>query len=224
MGRSFDDVKKEDGSGSSKAQVAVEAKTPAATNTAGFGFFSVAESSSPTSSPSSGAHTSPESDTYAHESVENAAGGYADEDIMFGMNPVEEADNRVVHVPRGTSVDYISAPWGLVDPLFKDLSQISRFYIYHCMLSSWNLCVSLLTDDIGHRQSTHGQRLRCIFPVQEPVARYYLVSRRLAPSRTRHMCDGRATLLVDVGFGLIPDALVFEQPLDQRLTSVSRRY
>lgn len=225
MGRSFDDVKKEDGSESSKTQVTVEAKTAAATNTAGFGFFSVADSSSPTSSPSSGAHTSPESDTYAHESVENAAGGYADEDTMSSMNPVEETDNRVVHravhVPRGTSVDYISAPWGLVDPLFKDLSQISRFYLYHCMLSPCDLWVSLLTDDIGHRQSTHGQRLCCILSVQEPLARYYLVSRRLAASRTRHMCDERATLLADVGIGLVPDALVFEQPLDQRVTSVS---
>lgn len=136
MGRSFDDVKKQDGD--EKVQVAVKAKSPAATNTAGFGFFSVAESSSPTSSPSSGAHTSPESDTYAHESVENAAGEHTDEDNMFGMISVEEKDNRVVHVPRGTSVDYISAPWGLVDPLFKDMSQISRFYLYHCMLSSCN--------------------------------------------------------------------------------------
>lgn len=141
MGRSFDDVKKQDGN--EKAQVAVEAKALAATNTARFGFFSVAESSSPTSSPSSGAHTSPESDTSAHESVENAAGGHTDEDNMFGMNPVEEKDNRVVHVPRGTSVDYISAPWGLVDPLFKDMSQISRFYLYHCMLPPCNLWCEL---------------------------------------------------------------------------------
>jgi hypothetical protein len=141
MGRSFDDVKKRDGN--EKAQVAVEAKAPAATNTAGFGFFSVAESSSPTSSPSSGAHTSPESDTYAHESVENAAGGHTDEDNMFGMNPVEEKDNRVVHVPRGTSVDYISAPWGLVDPLFKDMSQISPFYQYQCMSPPCNLWCEL---------------------------------------------------------------------------------
>lgn len=137
MGRSFDDVKIS--AGDSKAQVSAEAKVPTATKTAGFGFFSIAESSSATSSPSSGAHTSPESDTYVQESVENAASGHADENIPFGLDATEEPDNRVVHVPRGTPADFISAPWGLVDPLFKDMSQISRFYLFHCMVS---FCVS----------------------------------------------------------------------------------
>lgn len=42
-------------------------------------------------------------------------------------------DDSLVHVPR-TSVDSngIPEPWGLVDPLFKDLSQASRFYLSHC--------------------------------------------------------------------------------------------
>lgn len=31
------------------------------------------------------------------------------------------------------TLDYVPTPWGLVDPLLKDLSPLSRFYIYHCM-------------------------------------------------------------------------------------------
>jgi hypothetical protein len=27
---------------------------------------------------------------------------------------------------------YIPTPWGLVDPVLKDLSPLSRFYILHC--------------------------------------------------------------------------------------------
>lgn len=133
MGRSFDDVKKPDGD--AKAQCSTQAQVPDAPNTAGFGFFSIAESSSPTSSPSSGAHTSPESDIYVQETVETAAFGQAEGDIILGSSSTEEPDNRVVHVPRGASADFTSAPWGLVDPLFKDMSQMSRFYLFHCMLS-----------------------------------------------------------------------------------------
>lgn len=133
MGRSFDDVKKPDGD--SMAQASSQAKVTPAANTAGFGFFSIAESSSTNSSPSSGAHTSPESNSFAQEIVEDAPLENADSDIIFGSCSTEEQDNRVVHVPRGASADYISAPWGLVDPLFKDMSQISRFYLFHCMFS-----------------------------------------------------------------------------------------
>jgi hypothetical protein len=149
MGRSFDDVKKPDGD--TKAQSSTQTQVSAVANTAGFG--SIAGSSSPTSSPSSGAHTSPESDTYVHETVETAASGHADGDILLGSNATEESDNRVVHVARGASTDFVSAPWGLVDPLFKDMSQISRFYLFHCMLSLYYivLYLSLLTDYIRFR-------------------------------------------------------------------------
>jgi hypothetical protein len=134
MGRSFDDVKKPDGD--SKAEASTQANMCPATNTAGFGFFSIAEQSSATSSPSSGAHTSPESESYVQEIVEHAAPESADGDIIFGSSSTDEPDNRVVRVPRAASADFVSAPWGLVDPLFKDMSQISRYYLFHCMLSS----------------------------------------------------------------------------------------
>jgi hypothetical protein len=157
MGRSFDDVKKPDGD--TKAQSSTQTQVSAVANTAGFGFFSITESSSPTSSPSSGAHTSPESDTYVHETVETVTSGHADGHISLGLNATEEADSRMVHVPRGASTDFISAPWGLVDPLFKDMSQISRFYLFHCMLFLFFIMLNprLLTDYIEPRQSTYGQ-------------------------------------------------------------------
>ncbi|KAJ5439538.1 uncharacterized protein N7458_010536 [Penicillium daleae] len=129
MGRSFDDVKKPDGD--SKAEASTQANMCPATNTAGFGFFSIAEQSSATSSPSSGAHTSPESESYVQEIVEHAAPESADGDIIFGSSSTDEPDNRVVRVPRAASADFVSAPWGLVDPLFKDMSQISRYYLFH---------------------------------------------------------------------------------------------
>lgn len=176
MGRSFDDVKKPDGD--TKAQSSTQTQVSAVANTAGFGFFSIAESSSPTSSPSSGAQTSPESDTYVHETVESAASGHADGDIILGLNATEEPDNRVVYVPRGAATPLISAPWGLVDPLFKDMSQISRFYLFHCTFPVFCIILlRLLTDYVGPRQSTYGQRLCCIFTVQEPLAGYHFSSR-----------------------------------------------
>lgn len=222
MGRSFDDVKKPDGD--SKAQSSTQAKVTAATNTPGFGFFSIAESSSATSSPSSGAHTSPESDTHIQEIVEHAGLENVDEEIMYGSGFTEEPDNRVVHVPRAASTDYIQAPWGLVDPLFKDMSQMSRFYLFHCTLCKPVLNkLSFLLTALS-RQPTYGQRLCCIFPVQEPMAGHHFASRRLATSRTRVMRHGRSTLFVNVGLRFVPDALVLEQPLDQQLTSVARRY
>lgn len=147
MGRSFDDVKKPDGG--SKAQSSTGAKTTAATNTSGFGFFSIAESSSATSSPSSGTHESPESDTYVQESMGHAGLEIADEGIIYRSGSTEEPDNRVVHVPRAGSTDYISAPWGLVDPLFKDMSQMSRFYLFHC-----TLCKHILSNRLSFLLTT----------------------------------------------------------------------
>ncbi|KAJ5155858.1 Protein of unknown function DUF3468 [Penicillium capsulatum] len=40
---------------------------------------------------------------------------------------------RYEHGARSPSspVDYIPAPWGLVDPLVKDFGQLSRFYLFH---------------------------------------------------------------------------------------------
>ena len=63
---------------------------------------------------------------------------------LVALQPAAEGlgsgdDNSLVYaediVPTGyfPIPEYIPAPWGLVDPLVKDLSPLSRFYIYHCM-------------------------------------------------------------------------------------------
>ncbi|KAJ5174650.1 uncharacterized protein N7482_000527 [Penicillium canariense] len=129
MGRSFDDAKKREGD--SKGQALSQTTITAAANAGGLGSFPIAESSSATSSPSSGAHTSPESEACVQETVANPVFGNVDGHILFGLSKLEELDNRVVHVPRGASADRIPSPWGLVDPLLKDLTQISRFYLFH---------------------------------------------------------------------------------------------
>jgi hypothetical protein len=36
---------------------------------------------------------------------------------------------------------YIPTPWGLVDPVLKDLSPLSRFYILHCMSLIPHVCL-----------------------------------------------------------------------------------
>lgn len=131
MGRSFDDVNKP--ATGSKRQSPAEAQLAP---TSGFGFYRLAESSSDTESPGSAAHASPEADTWVHERLGDAISGTGVEDILMELNPREEPDNRVVHVPRGTSAEYVQAPWGLVDPLHKDLSQTARFYLFHCRISS----------------------------------------------------------------------------------------
>ncbi|KAJ5692817.1 hypothetical protein N7462_002240 [Penicillium macrosclerotiorum] len=128
MGRSFDDVMKPESV--SKHQESAAPNSPTAP-TDSFGFFSVAESSSDTSSPSSGVHTSPEADAWATEAPEVAPCAFVEEDNSVGLNLHEESDQMVVHVPRGTSAEYIPTPWGLADPVLKDLGQLSRFYIYH---------------------------------------------------------------------------------------------
>lgn len=131
MGRSFDDVKKP--ANSSKPQPSAQPQASTAPNT-GLGFFPIAESSSDTESPGSGTHhTSPEQDTWALEPSEDITFGAGDAETLLSFVPSEEPENRVVHVPRGTDQSqYIPAPWGLVDPLLKDLSQTARFYLYHC--------------------------------------------------------------------------------------------
>lgn len=63
------------------------------------------------------------------------------------LEPTQSEDNdnqdTQVVLQRATPV---SAPWGMVDPLFKDLSQLSRFYIVHCMFARFLCpCDSCLT-------------------------------------------------------------------------------
>ena len=132
MGRSFDDVKEP--AESSTSQPPAQSQTPAVSDTE-FGFFPIAKSSPDTESPGSGTYTSPEDDTWALEPSEDITFGTGDAETLLNFDPPEEPDNRVVHVPRDTVPSlYIPAPWGLVDPLLKDLSQESRFYLYHCRI------------------------------------------------------------------------------------------
>ncbi|KAJ5773975.1 hypothetical protein N7457_008871 [Penicillium paradoxum] len=129
MGRSFDDVQKS--SNKPKRQPPTETHDLTTANN-GFNIFSVAESSSDTESHSSGNQPSPETDNWTFEAENTAIGG---ELMQFGLNPTEEQDTALVHVPRSAFLppvaDYTPTPWGLVDPLLKDFSQLSRYYIHH---------------------------------------------------------------------------------------------
>ncbi|CAG7956613.1 hypothetical protein PENNAL_c0021G08718 [Penicillium nalgiovense] len=126
MGRSFDDL--ETPSSKPKRQPATETCDSAATSS-GFGFLSNAESPSDAESHSSGTQPSPETDGWTFETENPTFGG---EIGHLGVNPAEEQDTTIVHVARGTPpADYIPTPWGLVDPLLKDLSRLSRYYVHH---------------------------------------------------------------------------------------------
>ena len=137
MGRSFDDVKKPD----DEERYGSFARThpPKTNGTGAYGFISIAETtSSANSSPSSGTYTSPESDGYAQEPIDDSIPrcNVVNTSVTESSSS-EQTDNRLIHVSRdGPSVSYTSAPRGLVDPLFKDMSQASRFYLYHCMILS----------------------------------------------------------------------------------------
>ena len=129
MGRSFDDPEKPPSK--SKCQEATKIPDSPTTNS-GFGFFSIATSQSPSEaeSHSSGNQASPETDGWAFE-MDNTI--IENEFAQLGFNSTEEQDTAVVHVPQGAPpTDYTPTPWGLVDPLLKDLSQFSRYYVHHC--------------------------------------------------------------------------------------------
>ncbi|KGO64039.1 Protein of unknown function DUF3468 [Penicillium italicum] len=127
MGRSFDDV---------EIPLSKPKRQPASGTydsipvSSGFNFFSIAESSSDAESHSSGTQPSPETDGWGFE-AENST--YVGKTASLGVNSAEEQDIAVVHIPRGTHfpIDYTPTPWGLVDPLLKDLSQLSRYYVHH---------------------------------------------------------------------------------------------
>ncbi|PYH93637.1 C6 finger domain protein Acr-2 [Aspergillus ellipticus CBS 707.79] len=55
---------------------------------------------------------------------------YAASNALLASKPTPSEDHdQQLALQRATST--VPAPWGLVDPLFKDLSQLSRFYIVH---------------------------------------------------------------------------------------------
>jgi len=76
---------------------------------------------------------SPEQDTWALEPSEDINLEAGDAETLLNINTPEETETRVVHIPRSTvQSQYVPAPWGLVDPMLKDLGQTARFYIFHC--------------------------------------------------------------------------------------------
>lgn len=128
MGRSFEEV--------NQPETEPEYRRPAESQdvpalNSGFGSFSAVDlSDADLSNPA--VHTIP--DSWAAESIENLEfEPITTGDTLSRSNQSEDTSTEVVHAPRGTRVDYIPAPWGLVDPLVKDLSQLSRFYLFHCM-------------------------------------------------------------------------------------------
>jgi hypothetical protein len=128
MGRSFDEVNKSAPGTNTQAQD--QAPPAEALAAVARTVFFPHESSS--DADSSASYVSPETDAWIHETIAEDV----TEDEVAQSAP-EEPETRLVHVPQGSPpAEYIPAPWGLVDPLLKDLSPASRFYIFHCMTPS----------------------------------------------------------------------------------------
>jgi hypothetical protein len=75
------------------------------------------------------------------QSAAAAASLPSDVDSSFSNNPQHPPDDDDVASAQDTSLGAIvpanpmlPTPWVLVDPLFQDCSQLSRFYINHCTL------------------------------------------------------------------------------------------
>ncbi|CAI7655765.1 hypothetical protein N7533_007279 [Penicillium manginii] len=129
MGRSFDDVNKSDGD--AKSPPASESNDTAPQNTPSFNFLSIAKSSPENDSSSCGTHSSPEADAWVQDTLDTVIFGPTEEDTLLELDPSEQNDTALVQVPRSSSTENVPAPWGLVDPLFKDMSRLSRFYLHH---------------------------------------------------------------------------------------------
>lgn len=115
MGRSFDDVMKKD----------------SRTETYSFGSNTAPSSVAPEAS-------NPLSDSQGHYEMNGDSNLVALQPASEG--PGSGADNSLVCAEMIVSdmgyspfPEYIPTPWGLIDPLLKDLGPLSRFYIYHCM-------------------------------------------------------------------------------------------
>ncbi|CAG7983471.1 unnamed protein product [Penicillium salamii] len=128
MGRSFDDPEKSPSKPKRQEPAPIDDSGPTGS---GFGVFSITESQSPSDadSQSSGTQPSPETDGWAFE-TDNTIVGTEVEQMVFNFH--QEPGTAVMHVPRGAPpAEYTPTPWGLVDPLLKDLSQYSRYYVHH---------------------------------------------------------------------------------------------
>lgn len=130
MGRSFDDANKPD-------KISKDQLPEQGSNSLQDADLSPASGSSPYAvSPNSSSHESPKVDNWGKEILEQRAGDQLDSaevEILSETFNVLETDDQVVHVPRNGAIDYVPAPWGLVDPLMKDFSPLTRFYLSHCM-------------------------------------------------------------------------------------------
>ncbi|KAJ5648190.1 hypothetical protein N7490_004562 [Penicillium lividum] len=129
MGRSFEDVKTPvNATERHKSPVTNEPRPSTAT----LALFPIPEPSDTESSPNSVAQPSPETDWF-QEVLD--AGNF---DAVFGLNEGDllesnppELETALVHTPHNIFIDYIPAPWGMVDPLLKDFSPTSRMYLKH---------------------------------------------------------------------------------------------
>lgn len=133
MGRSFDGPEKSPSKPKRQEPAPIDDSGPTGS---GFGVFSITESQSPSDadSHSSGTQPSPETDGWAFETDNTIVGTEVEQ---MGFNFHQEHDTAVMHVPRGAPpAEYTPTPWGLVDPLLKDLSQFSRYYVHHCKICS----------------------------------------------------------------------------------------
>jgi len=169
MGRSFDDVSKS--KGDTDPQPAIESDDAAQQNTSGFGSFSIANLPSDNESQTSGTQSSPEADTWNLDTIGSVMLEPTEGNIPSDLGLSENTDTAIVQIPRGTPAEYVPAPWGLVDPLFKDLSRTSRFYLHHYnqymaedfvvyagSQNAWREIISLVGDSplLAHALSSMG--------------------------------------------------------------------
>lgn len=81
--------------------------------------------------------------------------------------PLASNDSSLVRVSWDSpATGYIPTPWGLVDPLFKDFSRLSRSYMFHCKLQHHlqrnYLYGSMLTVLASYSQPAYGGHLGAV--------------------------------------------------------------
>ncbi|KAJ5924723.1 hypothetical protein N7466_008910 [Penicillium verhagenii] len=130
MGRSFEDVKTP--AGASNRQNLPLTNEPETTNATSF--FHLPEPSDTESSPNSAAQASPETD-WIQEVLDagnfNTVFGLDEGGGLLESHPPENSETAVVHTPQNTFIQYVPAPWGMVDPLLSDFNPTFRMYLKH---------------------------------------------------------------------------------------------
>lgn len=129
MGRSFDEVKKP--TGQPESQPSAESQLSSVSGQ-DFRSFSAVEPFD-VEAPSFGTHPMLETDHWDQESFNTTSNHRDFPSTAMVSHSSEDLDTTdMLHVRGDLPADYIPAPWGLVDPLVKDFSQTSRFYLFHC--------------------------------------------------------------------------------------------